>query len=90
MARVEMITRTVDWTRVDVMALDIPNAKVVSKVYTISGHKEMEDALKTVQKMYDDSTLKHVAINSRECGQTLYGMTVGEFIRLAKVLPPRK
>ena len=90
MARIEMVTRTIDWTRVEVMALEVSSATVVSKVYTLSGHKEIEDALKVVQKIYDNATLKHVAINNRECGQTLYGMTVDEFIKVARVLPPRK
>lgn len=90
MARVEMVTRTIEWTKVEVMALDVSSAEVINKVYTLSGHKEIEDALKAIQKTYDNATLKHVAINNRECGQTLYGLTVDEFIKIARVLPPRK
>ena len=90
MARVEMVTRTIDWTRVEVMALEVTTATVVNKVYTLSGNRTETDALKVVQKTYDTEEVKHVAINKVETGETLYGMTVEEFIKVAKVLPPRK
>lgn len=90
MARVEMITRTVDWTRFEVMALEVSTATVVNKVYTLSGHKTDDEGLKVIQKTYDTNEIKHVAINKRETGETLYGMTVQEFIQVAKILPPRK
>ena len=90
MARVEMVTRTIEWTRVEVMTLEVTTATVVNKVYTLSGNKSDADALKVVQKIYDTKEIKHVAINKIETGNTLYGMTVDEFIKVAKVLPPRK
>lgn len=90
MARIEMVTRTIEWSRFEVMALEVSTATVTSKVYTLSGHKSDDEGLKIIKKSYDTEDLKHVAINNREDGETLYGMTVDEFIRLAKVLPPRK
>lgn len=90
MARVEMVTRTIDWTVARVMALDVTSATVCEKVYTLSGIKSADECLKVVQKTKDTDTLKHVAINSTETGSTLYGMTVDEFLKVAKELPPRK
>ena len=89
MARIEMVTRTMDWTRVEVMTLNIETAEVGYKTVTLSGHKDTDTALKHV-KTLDTDTLKHVSITGIETGATLYGMTVQEFMKLAKPLPPRK
>ena len=85
-----MVTRTIDWTVVHVMSLDVTTVTVGEKVYTLSGIKTADECLKVVQKTKDTDTLKHVAINKVETGCTLYGMTVDEFIQVAKILPPRK
>lgn len=90
MARERMVTRTVNVTTVEVMALNVLTADVTYPVYELSGMYETQDmALKAVQKMFDTSELKHVTINHMVEREVLYGMSEVEFIKLAKILPPR-
>lgn len=89
MARVRMVTRTIEQTIVKVMTLDVTSAEVRIKEYTIGGRYTDEELLKKLQKLFQTHTLKLVHIESQKCDEVLLGMTEEDFIRLAKVLPPR-
>ena len=89
MARKRMVTRTVEQTTAQVMTLDITTAEVQVYTYNIGGKYTDEELLNKLQKLFQTETLKLVHIESQVCNEVLLGMDEEEFIRLAKVLPPR-
>ena len=89
MARKRMVTRTVEQTTAHVMTLDVTTAEVQVRTYDIGGKYNDEDLLKKLQKLFQTDTIKLVHIESQACKEVLLGMDEEEFIRLAKVLPPR-
>ena len=89
MARKRMVTRTVEQTTAQVMTIDVTTAEVQVCTYDIGGKYCDEDLLKNLQKLFQTETLKLVHIESQVCNEVLLGMDEEEFIRLAKVLPPR-
>lgn len=89
MARKRMVTRTVEQTTAQVMTLDVTTAEVQVRTYDIGGKYTDEDLLKKLQKIFQTDTLKLVHVESQTCKEVLLGMDEEDFIRLAKVLPPR-
>lgn len=89
MARKRMVTRTVMQTTAEVMTLDVTTAEVQSQSYDIGGQYTDEELLKKLKNLFQTDTLKLVHIESQECKELLIGMDEEDFIRLAKVLPPR-
>ena len=89
MARKRMVTRTVEQTTAQVMTLDVTTAEVQVRPYDIGGRYTDEELLKNLQKLFQTDTLKLVHIESQDCKEVLLGMEEEDFIRLAKVLPPR-
>lgn len=89
MARKRMVTRTVMQTKANVMTLDVTSAEVQVFQYDIGGQYTDDDLLKKLQKLFQTDTLKLVHIESQTCKEVLLGMDEEDFIRLAKVLPPR-
>lgn len=89
MTRKRMVTRTVEQTTAHVMTLDVTTAEVQVRPYDIGGHYTDEELLKKLQKLFQTDTLKLVHIESQYCKEVLLGMEEEDFIRLAKVLPPR-
>ena len=89
MARKRMVTRTVMQTTAEVMTLDITTAEVQVLPYDIGGQYNDEELLKKLQSLFQTDTLKLVHIESQVCKEVLLGMDEEDFIRLAKVLPPR-
>ena len=90
MARERMVTRTVVETVAEVMCLDVTTAEVKIVDYKISGSfTDYNTILKAIKKAYETDTYKCVAVQSTIEREVLYGMKEIDFIRLAKVLPPR-
>lgn len=89
MARKRMVTRTVEQTTAQVMTIDVTTAEVQVRTYDIGGKYTDEDLLKNLQKIFQSGNLKLVHIESQSCKEVLLGMDEEDFIRLAKVLPPR-
>lgn len=89
MARKRMVTRTIMQTTAEVMTLDVTTAEVRVRPYGIGGQYTDEELLKKLQGIFQTDTLKLVHIESNTCKEILLGMDEEEFIRLAKVLPPR-
>lgn len=89
MARERMITRTVEQTKVRVMALDVNTVEVHFIETTIGGVYTTEALMKKLKNMYETEELKLVHIEQQETEEVLLGMTEEDFIRYAKVLPPR-
>ena len=90
MTRKRMVTRTVEQTTAQVMTLNITTAEVQILTYDIGGKYTDEELLKKLQDIFQTDTLKLVHIESQTCKEVLLGMDEEDFIRLAKVLPPRK
>ena len=90
MARERMVTRTVELTIAEVMTLDTTTAEVQIIPYEIGGGLTDNAAiLKAVKKIHETDTFKCVAVQSVSVKEILYGMTEIDFIKHAKVLPPR-
>ena len=90
MARVPMVTRTIVVTKANVMCLDVQSAEPCNKVVIVAHtYKDDEELMKRVRPLLETETLKVVSIVDKEEFVTLYGTTEQEFIKYAKVLPPR-
>lgn len=90
MSREKMVTRTTQQTTAEIMCLNVDTADVAIKSYTIGGTPTDAELLKKLRKMYETETFKLVAIQKIETETLLLGMTEEDFIKYAKVLPPRK
>ena len=90
MARVPMVTRTIITTKASVMCLDVNAGEPFTKVVTVPRTYKSDAALlKKVKPLIETESVKAVHITGSNEIETLYGMTEQEFIRYAKVLPPR-
>lgn len=90
MARERYVTRTVNVTVCETMCMNVETAEVQIMTYEIGGGlTDSKDLLKAIRKLYETDTLKCVAIRSVSTKEILYGMPETEFIKLARVLPPR-
>ena len=90
MARERMITRTVVSINYDVMVVDSESRTVENVTISIPSGDTMTDKArdKAIKESLPDDKM-FVAITGQTTTETLYGMSEAEFIRLAKVLPPR-
>ena len=94
MARERMVTRTVVTTTVDVLVINIDTAETGTKSFLLSQNmvKDKKTMLNNAQVMLEKECgemWKAVAIKSIKEEETLYGMTEQDFLKYAKVLPPR-
>lgn len=89
MARKRMVTRTVVQTKAEVMCLNVITAEVSINTYTIGGSYDSDSLLKALKPIFETDELKLVAVQGYTEAEILLGMDEDEFIRLAKVLPPR-
>lgn len=89
MSRVRMVTRTVSVTTVAVMCVTVSTATVSTETYTLSGMLDNGAALSAIKKQYETDDFKPTAVIKSKTSELLYGMPETEFIKLAKILPPR-
>lgn len=90
MARVPMITRTIQTTKCSVLCVDIENKTTTTKEITIPRtYKDEKTMIKQVEKAIADENIKPVNIITSVVIETLYGMPEQEFIDKATVLPTR-
>ena len=91
MGRIAMVTRTINFTEVTALTVDVIAQTTGTQVFTLSGtFTENEKLMKSLKKEYETDTIKIVSIISTEVNEKLYGMTEQEFMSVAQVLPPRK
>ncbi len=91
MARVRMVTRTIESTKVTAMCINPATATVSHNEYVISqAYTDPALILKHVKKVYETENNVIVAIEQSEVQETLYGMTEQKFMELAEILPPRQ
>ena len=91
MARTKMVTRTVTQTTADVMRINTTTAEVSIAPFTLGGkYTDGEEFLKAVNKVINEGPdIKCVKADNLIEEELLLGMTEEEFIRNARVLPPR-
>ena len=94
MARERMVTRTVVTTTVDVLVISINTAETGTKTFVLTQNmvKDEKTMLNNAQVMLENECgemWKAVAIKNIKEEETLYGMTEQDFMKYAKVLPPR-
>ena len=90
MARERMITRTVTSVEYDVMTVDMGSKSISMDKVSIPSADTMTDKAreKAIKAMIPEGK-RFVTITGETTSETRYGMTEAEFIRLARVLPPR-
>lgn len=89
MAKERMVTRTLTITTVEVMSVDITTATTGTDRFDIVGDHNFYTALKAVKELYETDTTKIVTITELVLNDYLYGMPESDFIKMAKILPPR-
>lgn len=90
MARVRMVTRTVEVSVVEVLCMDTEAMQPRVMTYKLGGTYEKErDILKALKKEYEEEGWALVKIRKIETESTLYGMPESLFIQLAEILPNR-
>lgn len=90
MARRRMVTRTINFTKADVMTVNVSTAEVTINEYRINGTFDTdENLLKALKKAYETDYIKLVKIDNKWDEEVLFGMDEIKFMELAEVLPPR-
>lgn len=88
MARIPMVTRTIQTTRANVMCLDIERGEPFNKeVILPRTYKDEKAMLKQVEKVVNTPMVKAVHIVGHTVEETRYGMTEQQFIEVAEVMP---
>lgn len=91
MARIPMVTRTIQTTTATVLCLNINEGEPFNKEVVLPRtYKDEKSMMKVVEKVINTEDVKAVHIVRAEVNETLYGMTEQEFISIAHVLPDRK
>lgn len=89
MARKPQVTRTIKSIEASVLCVSTETRETLEQTFTLSGKiADKEKMLKAVEQMCDEG-IKPVSIldvTEKEC---LYGMSEEDFVKYAKVLPPR-
>jgi hypothetical protein len=89
MARMRMVTRTVEVNTYSVMTCNTETAEVRTIDFKVGVIPQSIDPMKYLKKQYETETLKLCAITSHTVETILYGMPEDEFIKNATVIPPR-
>lgn len=89
MARMRMVTRTVEVNTYSVMTCNTETAEVRIIEFKVGVIPQSIEPMKYLKKQYETETLKLCAITSHTVETILYGMPEDEFIKNASVLPPR-
>ena len=89
MARARMITRTCVTTEVKALCVNVVTAEVSTRDFVFTGLiKDEKTMINSAQSQCEDN-IKVVVIKERSERETLYGMSEQDFVKYAKVLPPR-
>lgn len=90
MSREKMVTRTVGTTDITAIVLNVETMVSEDVTFTVSGQYSLgTKELKNLLASKSDDT--HLYVKATLCAyeEKLYGMTEAEFLKYAKVLPPR-
>lgn len=95
MSRERMVTRTISTTTIEVLVINIETSEVGTKHFVLGQNmiKDEKTMLSNAQDMLNTETgnalWKCVAVKNVKEEETLYGMPESDFIKYAKILPPR-
>ena len=90
MVREKMITRTIIETEAKVLCLNIATCEASFSTFKIGGKWEYKEQLQSkLQELYNTDEFKLVDVQEWSETEVLLGMSVEDFMRYAKVLPPR-
>jgi hypothetical protein len=90
MAREKMVTRTIDITEGTFMCMDVCKCETLVRTIDINGKfVNKNDLLNRAKELYELEDFKIVFVQSMNYKEVLMGMSEIDFIRHAKVLPPR-
>lgn len=90
MTRERMVTRTISFTEVTVISMNIETVTPNHEVIRIAGVFDNDKTLlKKLKNRYETDLYKIVAITDTKVIEKLYGMSEEDFIEYAKELPPR-
>lgn len=90
MARIPMVTRTLTTTKAVCLCLNVETADPYNETYVMPRTYKDKDALvRAIQEKHNTDTCKVVTCVDVEEIETLYGMSESDFVKYAKVLPPR-
>lgn len=89
MARVRMVTRTVEQANVKVLCVNTKTREVCDKTFAISATVPQDKVCKYLAKTAPDTEWNYVAVTDYSVTEILYGMPEDKFIALAEILPPR-
>lgn len=89
--RKPMITRTITTTVVNVLCMDVVTCEPFNETVKLPRTYKDEESILKVAKPIIEQTENHKAVHIVDSyiEETLYGLPEDEFIRVAKVLPPR-
>lgn len=91
MARKPMVTRTITSTTATVFCVNKEDRSTFEQSVVLPRtYKDEDKLMKAVENVFIGEPVKPVSITGIEVNEQLYGMTEEEFIKNAKVLPPRK
>lgn len=91
MARIPMVTRTIQTTKANVLCLNIVEGEPFNKVVTLPRtYKDEKTLMKMVEKVINTDSVKAVHVVDTKVEETLYGMAEADFITNAKILPKRE
>lgn len=89
MARVRMVTRTINVTEVEAMCVNTNTCEVSIKTLELTGETFTEEkALKELKKQYETDAEKVVAIQKMEVHEEMYGLKEIDFLKVAQKLDP--
>ncbi len=90
MARVPQVTRTIPTTIATIFCVNLEDKSTFEQTITLPRtYKDERSMMKAVEKALEGEPIKAVSITGSEVKETLYGMLETDFIKYAKVLPPR-
>jgi len=89
MARERMVTRTIATTEVTALCINIETSEVTTNTFTFSTLVKDEKTMIYNAQSQCEKDVKVVAIKSVKENEVLYGMPELDFIKVAKILPPR-
>ena len=91
MARIRMVTRTIEVLEVVAMTVDTTTSTVANKSLELTGVSNVtnDKLLSKLKKTYETDTLKIVSIMSTNKREELYGLTELDFLKYAHKLDPQ-
>ena len=90
MARVRMVTRTINVIEVEALCVDVTTALLQYKSLELTGLTDTTPSyiLKLLQKQYNTDEFKVVATTNITTREELYGLTELDFLKYATPLDP--